>query len=253
MLTINDLHASIHDTEILRGVNLSIQPGEVHVVMGPNGSGKTTLSSILAGREEYKITQGDITFNNEAITSLSPDDRAKKGIFLGMQYPVEIPGVNNSYFLKTALNSMRRARGESELDAYDFLSLINTYLPSVGLDESFLKRSVNTGFSGGEKKRNEILQMLLFMPTLAILDEIDSGLDVDALKIVVNGINKLRDPARSLLLITHYDRLLNDIAPDVIHILMAGKIVKSGDASLAKEIETHGYTRIFATGIYDRI
>ena len=204
MLKIINLHASIGDKKILKGINLTINPGEVHAVMGPNGSGKTTLSNILAGRNGYTITEGEILFNQKNIATLTPEERAIAGIFLAMQYPVEIPGVNNSYFLKTALNSIRKSRGESALDAYDFLALIKSYLSDVEMDEQFLKRAVNAGFSGGEKKRNEILQMLLFQPILAILDETDSGLDVDALQIVAKGVNRLRSATRQILIITHY-------------------------------------------------
>ena len=244
MLTIINLHARINNTEILRGINLTIHPGEVHAIMGPNGSGKTTLSNILAGRDTYTITQGEINYAGSALTALSPEDRAKAGIFLAMQYPVEIPGVNNSYFLKTALNSVRKSRGESELDAYEFLSLVKSHLANVGMDEQFLKRAVNAGFSGGEKKRNEILQMLLLQPKLAILDETDSGLDVDALQVVAKGVNQLRDTSRGILMITHYERLLKYIEPDFVHIMVNGRIVKSGDKILAREIEKNGYAEI---------
>lgn len=241
MLTIKNLHASIGETEILKGINLTINPGEVHAIMGPNGSGKTTLSNILSGRDGYTITQGEILFCGNNLLALSPEARAVAGLFLAMQYPVEIPGVNNSYFLKTALNNIRKARGDIELDAFDFMQLVKNYLSQVGLDEQFLKRSVNVGFSGGEKKRNEVLQMLLLQPKMAILDEMDSGLDVDALQIVANNINQLRDTSRSILLITHYQRLLNYVEPDYVHILANGKMVKSGDKQLAYEIEASGY------------
>lgn len=241
MLTIKNLHVSVNNTEILKGINLIIKAGEVHAIMGPNGSGKTTLSNVLAGREGYTITQGEILFLGKPLADLSPEERAAAGIFLAMQYPVEIPGVNNSYFLKTALNAIRKARGESELDAFDFMALIKSHLKEVGMDEKFLKRAVNAGFSGGEKKRNEILQMLLLQPKLCILDETDSGLDVDALRIVAGGVNQVRSPERGILMITHYQRLLDYIEPDFVHILMHGKIVKSGDKSLAAAIEVSGY------------
>lgn len=241
MLKIDNLHATIGDKEILKGIDLTIRAGEVHAIMGPNGSGKTTLSHILAGRDGYTITQGSITFFGENIADLTPEARAAMGLFLGMQYPVEIPGVNNSYFLKTALNSIRKTRGESPIDAFEFMQLIKSHLADLGLDEQFLKRSVNAGFSGGEKKRNEILQMLLLQPKLAILDETDSGLDVDALQVVAKGVNRLRDASRGILLITHYQRLLNYIEPDFVHVLARGKIMKSGDKTLAHEIEENGY------------
>lgn len=243
MLKITDLHATVGDakTEILKGINLTINVGEVHAIMGPNGSGKTSLSNILSGRDGYTVTQGDILLFGESLLNLSVEARAAAGVFLAMQYPVEIPGVNNSYFLKTALNSIRQQRGELPLDAFEFMQMINGYLADVGMDEKFLKRSVNAGFSGGEKKRNEILQMLLLQPKLAILDELDSGLDVDALQIVAKGVNHMRQPERAILLITHYQRLLNYVEPDFVHILMNGKIVKSGNKTLALEIEESGY------------
>lgn len=241
MLDIKNLHANVGDTQILKGINLEIKPGEVHAIMGPNGSGKTTVSNVLAGREGYTVTDGAITFDNQNLLDLSPEERAVAGVFLAMQYPVELPGVNNLYFLKTALNSLRKQRGEEPLDAFDFMQMVKGYLSDVGMDEKFLKRSVNAGFSGGEKKRNEILQMLLLKPKLAVLDETDSGLDVDALQIVAGGVNKLRDPNRSIIVITHYQRLLNYIEPDFVHVLAHGKIVKSGDKTLAHEIEEKGY------------
>lgn len=244
MLMIKNLHATVGDTQILNGINLHINPGEVHAIMGPNGSGKTTLSNILSGREGYTVTQGEVLFCDHNLLNLSPEERAVAGLFLGMQYPVEIPGVNNSYFLKTAINSIRQKRGESPLDAFEFMQMIKSYLSDVKMDEQFLKRAVNAGFSGGEKKRNEILQMLLLQPKLAILDEMDSGLDVDALQIVASGVNRLRDKTRSFLLITHYQRLLNYVEPDFVHVLAKGKIVKSGDKQLAKDIEKSGYAII---------
>lgn len=241
MLTIKNLHANVGDVEILKGLNLEIKAGEVHAIMGPNGSGKTTVSNVLAGREGYTITKGEVIFQGQDLLSLSPEERAVAGVFLAMQYPVELPGVNNLYFLKTAVNSLRKQRNEEPLDAFDFMQMVKSYLPELDMDEKFLKRAVNAGFSGGEKKRNEILQMLLLQPKLAILDETDSGLDVDALQIVANGVNKLRNPNRSFIVITHYQRLLNYIEPDFVHVLSNGQIVKSGDKSLAHEIEAKGY------------
>lgn len=241
MLTINNLHASIKEQAILRGLNLQVNPGEVHAIMGPNGSGKSTLANVLAGREEYQVNQGTIDYLNQDLLALSPEARAAAGVFLAFQYPVEIPGVNNLYFLKTALNSIRKQRGESELDAMDFMALVKSKLALVGMDEKFLKRSVNEGFSGGEKKRNEVLQMLLLEPSLAVLDETDSGLDIDALQAVAEGVNHLRDPSRVIIVVTHYQRLLNYIQPDVVHVLLGGRIVKSGDKSLALELEKKGY------------
>ncbi|MCX7120987.1 MAG: Fe-S cluster assembly ATPase SufC [Gammaproteobacteria bacterium] len=244
MLTINNLHAKIGTTEILKGIDLTVNAGEVHAIMGPNGSGKTTLSNILAGRDGYAVTSGEIVFNGKNLLDLSIEERAAEGVFLAMQYPVEIPGVNNSYFLKAALNAIRKARGESPLDAFEFMAIIKSYLGDVGMDEKFLKRAVNAGFSGGEKKRNEILQMLLLQPKLAICDETDSGLDVDALQVVAKGVNQLRSPDKAILLITHYQRLLNYVEPDFVHILMNGKIVRSGGKELAHEIEKSGYAEI---------
>lgn len=241
MLVIKNLHATVNDIEILKGINLNINAGEVHAIMGPNGSGKTTLSNVLAGRDGYTVTQGEILFFGKDLLSLSPEERAVAGVFLAMQYPVEIPGVNNSYFLKTAFNSIRKSRGESEVDAFEFMQIIKSYLSDVDMDEKFLKRAVNAGFSGGEKKRNEILQMLLLQPKLAICDETDSGLDVDALQVVAKGINLFRSKERGVLLITHYQRLLNYVEPDFVHILMNGKIIKSGDRTLAHDIEKSGY------------
>lgn len=241
MLTIHNLHASVGDTPILKGINLTINPGEVHAIMGPNGSGKTTLSNILAGRDGYVVTEGEITFLGQNLLELSIEARAVLGVFLAMQYPVEIPGVNNSYFLKAALNAVRKARGETPIDAFEFMQLIKGFLPSVDLDEKFLTRAVNAGFSGGEKKRNEVLQMLLLQPKLAICDETDSGLDVDALQVVARGVNQLRSDDRAILMITHYQRLLDYVTPDFVHVLAGGKIVKSGDKTLAYEIEKNGY------------
>lgn len=241
MLTIKKLHVSINDTEILHGINLSIKPGEVHAIMGPNGSGKSTLSSVLAGRDGYEITKGSVNFLDQDLLELAPEDRAALGVFLAFQYPVEIPGVNNLYFLKTALNSLRKRCNAPELDAVDFMAFVKEKIQMLEIDEQFLKRSVNEGFSGGEKKRNAILQMLLLEPKLAILDETDSGLDIDALQVIAKGVNQYRRKDRAILLITHYQRLLDYIKPDYVHVLMHGKIVKSGNASLALKLEEKGY------------
>lgn len=241
MLTIDNLHVSVSDTEILKGIDLQIQPGEVHAIMGPNGSGKSTLAHALGGREDYLVTQGKVVYRNRDLLAMSIEERAREGLFLAFQYPVEIPGLSNAQFLKASLNSTREYRGESPLDAMDFLKLVKTALKQVEMDESFLRRAVNSGFSGGEKKRNEVLQMLLLQPALAVLDETDSGLDIDALKVVADGVNALRDRQRSILLITHYQRLLNFIVPDYVHVLMGGRIVKSGGKELALELEQKGY------------
>lgn len=242
MLEIKNLHASVDNKDILRGINLTIKPGEIHAIMGPNGSGKSTLASVLAGRNGYEVTQGSILFENKDLLELAPEQRAQAGIFLAFQYPVEIPGVSNIYLLKAAVNAVRKARGLSELDAMDFLSLVKEKLNLVEMDQDFLYRAVNEGFSGGEKKRNEILQMALLEPKLAILDETDSGLDIDALKIVSSGVNALRSPERSMIVITHYQRLLNYIVPDYVHVLSQGRIVKSGGRELAQELEAQGYS-----------
>ncbi len=241
MLELNNLHVSVDGTEILKGIDLEINPGEVHAIMGPNGSGKSTLASVLAGREEYEITEGDITYSGADLTELDAETRAREGIFLAFQYPVEIPGVSNTYFLRSALNAIRDHRGETPLDAMDFLSLVKEKAKLVKLDEKLLKRPVNEGFSGGEKKRNEIFHMAVLEPKLAILDETDSGLDIDALKIVSEGVNALRDGERSFVVITHYQRLLNYIVPDFVHVLKDGKIVRSGGRELALQLEDQGY------------
>ncbi|WP_010597203.1 Fe-S cluster assembly ATPase SufC [Rickettsiella massiliensis] len=241
MLTIQNCHASIKNKLILRGIHLEVKPGEVHAIMGPNGSGKSTLAKVLAGHPHCEVTEGTLTYCGQDLTALSPEQRAQAGLFLGFQYPVEIPGVSNVYLLKTACNAIRKARGEPELDAMDFLRLVKEKLAYVDMDQDFLYRSVNEGFSGGEKKRNEILQMALLEPKLAILDETDSGLDIDALKIVAEGINRLRSKDRAIILITHYQRLLDYIQPDVVHILAEGKIIRSGDFSLVKSLEKEGY------------
>ncbi len=244
MLEIKDLHVSVGDKEILKGLNLSIGAGEVHAIMGPNGSGKSTLSYTLAGRAGYEVTGGSITYKGEDLTALPTDARAAKGIFLAMQYPVEIPGVTTINFLKTALNAQRRARGESDLDAVSVLRLVRGKAATLKVPEEMLRRALNVGFSGGEKKRLEILQMALFEPSLAILDETDSGLDIDALKLVADGVNALRAPDRAMLVITHYQRLLNYIVPDRVHVLSAGRIIKDGGKELAQELEAKGYEQI---------
>jgi Fe-S cluster assembly ATP-binding protein len=243
MLKIEDLHARIGDKEILRGVNLAIGAGEVHAVMGPNGAGKSTLAGVLIGREDFTVT-GSVLFDGEDLLALSPEDRAAAGIFLAFQHPVEIPGVGNLYFMRTALNSLRRHRGLDELDGVDFLALAQERMKLVEMDQSFMSRSVNEGFSGGEKKRNEILQMAILEPKLAILDETDSGLDIDALRVVAGGVNALRSEGRSMLVITHHQRLLDFIVPDQVHIMAAGRIVRSGGKELAVELEEHGYAGV---------
>ena len=242
MLEIIDLHANIEDKEILKGLTLKINKGEVHSIMGPNGSGKSTLASILAGKEDYEITKGDILFNGESIMEMAPEERAQEGIFLAFQYPIEIPGVTNSYFLREALNSIRKSKGDKPLKPVEFVKIAKEKIKNLKMDESLLNRSLNEGFSGGEKKRNEILQMSILNPCMSILDETDSGLDIDALQIVANGVNANRGDDKSFLVITHYQRLLNYIVPDFVHVLVGGKIVKSGDKSLALELESKGYS-----------
>jgi Fe-S cluster assembly ATP-binding protein len=241
MLEIRNLHASIDGHEILSGIDLTVRRGEVHAIMGPNGSGKSTLAHVLAGRPGYVVSQGQVSFNGGNLLDMTPDVRACEGVFLAFQYPVEIPGVNNTYFLKAALNAIRKYRGEEELDAMDFLQLVRERMKLVEMDEDLLKRSVNEGFSGGEKKRNEIFQMAVLNPRLAILDETDSGLDIDALRIVARGVNTLRSADNAILVVTHYQRLLNYIIPDHVHVLVDGRIVKSGDKELALELEEKGY------------
>ena len=241
MLTIRDLHVSVEGKAILKGIDLAVNAGEVHAVMGPNGSGKSTFAHVLAGREQFEVTRGSMHYAGRDLLALTPEERARTGIFLAFQYPVEIPGVSNIYLLKTALNTLRRNRGETELDAMDFLTLVRQHAALMQMDEELLYRSVNTGFSGGEKKRNEILQLLLLEPRLAILDETDSGLDIDALQVVANGVNSLRDADRAFLLVTHYQRLLDYIRPDFVHVLAAGRLVKSGGPELAQELEQRGY------------
>ena len=241
MLEINNLKSRIGDTEILRGLSLSVNAGEVHAIMGPNGSGKSTLALVIAGHEDYVVTDGEVLYNGKDLLDLEPEERAREGIFLGFQYPVEIPGVNNAYLLKAAVNAKRKHQGLGEVDAFEFLKLAREKMAELGMDPKFLNRGVNEGFSGGEKKRNEILQMAMLEPSLAILDETDSGLDIDALKAVAQGVNNLRGPDRAIVLITHYQRLLDYIEPDFVHVLSEGRIVRSGDKTLALELEEKGY------------
>jgi Fe-S cluster assembly ATP-binding protein len=241
LLEIRGLRASVSGTEILKGIDLSVERGEVHAVMGPNGSGKSTLAQVLAGNPAYEVTAGDVTYNGENLLELEPEERAQRGLFLAFQYPVEIPGVSNAYFLRAAYNEIRKARGEAEVDPLEFAELMDDRLELVGMDGSMLNRSVNTGFSGGEKKRNEILQMAVLQPRLGILDETDSGLDIDALRTVADGVNRLRAADRSFVVVTHYQRLLNYIIPDFVHVLFAGRIVRSGGKELALELEERGY------------
>ncbi|HEY6199323.1 MAG TPA: Fe-S cluster assembly ATPase SufC [Candidatus Binatia bacterium] len=242
MLVIKNLHANVEGREILRGIDLTVNAGEVHAIMGPNGSGKSTLAHILAGREGYEVTEGQVLYQGKDLLTMPPEERAREGIFLAFQYPLEIPGVNTTYFLKAALNAIRKHRGQPELDAMDFLTLVKEKTKLVEMEQSLLNRPINEGFSGGEKKRNEIFQMALLDPKLAILDETDSGLDIDALRVVAGGVNALRGPERAMILITHYQRLLNYIVPDYVHVLSEGRIVKSGDKRLALELEEKGYS-----------
>ena len=241
LLEIRNLHARVKDKEILRGIDMTVEAGEVHAIMGPNGSGKSTLAQVLAGRITYEVTQGTVRYDGKDLLAMKPEDRAREGVFMAFQYPVEIPGVGNAYFLKAALNAIRRYRGQPELDAMEFLDLVNDKMKLLGLDESFMKRSLNDGFSGGEKKRNEIFQMAVIQPRLAVLDETDSGLDIDALRVVSNGINTLRSKDRAMVVVTHYARLLEYVTPDVVHVLSNGRIVKSGGKELAHELEKTGY------------
>jgi len=241
LLEIRNLHATVEGTEILRGLDLTVNAGEVHAIMGPNGSGKSTLAHVLAGREDYEVTGGEVLYRGRDLLEMEPEERAREGVFLAFQYPVEIPGVNNAYLLKAALNSVRKARGETEVDAIDFLKLVRSKMSLMQMDQSFLNRGVNEGFSGGEKKRNEILQMAVLEPALCLLDETDSGLDIDALKVVAGGVNSLRTPDRAIVMVTHYQRLLDYIEPDAVHVLSRGRIVRSGDKNLALELEERGY------------
>src|SRR5438270_11226833 len=243
MLTVSNLHAKVEDKEILRGVSLKVNAGEVHAIMGPNGSGKSTLAGVLAGREIYEVTEGEVFYQGKNLLEMDPEERAREGIFLAFQYPVEIPGVSNTYFLRAALNAIRKHRGQEELDAMDFMKLVRQKLKILHIEEDLFKRPVNEGFSGGEKKRNEIFQMAVLDPSLAILDETDSGLDIDALRIVADGVNALRSPKRSMIVITHYQRLLNYIVPDRVHVMSKGRVVKSGGKELALELEASGYTQ----------
>ncbi len=246
MLSIKNLHARIEEKEILRGINLEVKAGEVHAIMGPNGSGKSTLASVLAGREDYEVTSGSVELNGKDLLDLSPEDRAREGVFLAFQYPIEIPGVSTINFMKTAVNEVREYRGLEPMDAVSFLKLMKEKMKLVEIDESLLKRALNEGFSGGEKKRNEIFQMAMLEPSLAILDETDSGLDIDALRIVANGVNKLKTPNNATIVVTHYQRLLDYIVPDFVHVLYKGRIVKSGTKELALELEEKGYDWIKA-------
>ena len=246
MLSIKNLHASIEGTPILKGINLEIKPGEVHAIMGPNGSGKSTLASVLAGREEYEVTDGEVTFNGKDLLEMNPEDRAREGVFLAFQYPVEIPGVSTTNFLRTAVNQVREYRGQEALDAVKFLSLMKEKMKLVEIDQKLMSRALNEGFSGGEKKRNEIFQMAMLEPTLSILDETDSGLDIDALKIVSNGVNQLKSKDNATIVVTHYQRLLDYIVPDYVHVIYKGRIVKSGSKELALDLEENGYDWIKA-------
>ncbi|GIV56154.1 MAG: ABC transporter ATP-binding protein [Candidatus Kapaibacterium sp.] len=247
ILRIRNLHARVGETEILRGVNLDVYPGQLHAIMGPNGSGKSTLAAVLAGREDYEVTEGEVLFDGKNLLEMDPEERAREGLFLAFQYPVEIPGVSTATFLKTALNELRKHRGQEPLDAMEFMNLMRERAALVKIDPTFFSRSVNEGFSGGEKKRNEIFQLAMLEPRLAILDETDSGLDIDALKIVADGVNALRSPARAFLVITHYQRLLNYIVPDVVHVLYRGRIIKTGPKELALELEAKGYEWVTET------
>jgi Fe-S cluster assembly ATP-binding protein len=241
ILVIRDLHVKVNEREVLRGINLDLPAGAVHAIMGPNGSGKSSLAHVLAGKPGYAVTAGSVSYQGADLLAMPPEERSRAGVFLGFQYPVEIPGVNNAYLLRAALNAARRTRGETEIDAFDFLNLVKERMAQMRMDESFLSRGVNEGFSGGEKKRNEILQMLVLQPRLAILDESDSGLDIDALKLVASGIESLRSADRAILLVTHYQRLLDHVVPDAVHVLSGGRIVRSGGAELARELEQRGY------------
>jgi len=241
MLEIKNLHAKVDGKEVLNGINLSVKAGDIHAIMGPNGSGKSTLAAVLVGRDDYVVTEGTVVFDGQDLLEMEPEERAREGVFLAFQYPVEIPGVNNAYLLKAALNEVRKHRGEPELDAMDFLTFVKDRMQALEIDQSLMNRPVNAGFSGGEKKRNEIFQMAVLEPKLAIMDETDSGLDIDALKVVANGVNAMRSPSRAAVIVTHYQRLLNYIVPDFVHVLSKGRIVKSGGKNLAQELEEKGY------------
>jgi len=241
VLEITNLHARVGDKDILKGIDLTVNAGEVHAIMGPNGSGKSTLAQVLAGRETYEVTAGEVLYEGKNLLAMPPEDRAREGVFLAFQYPVEIPGVSNMYFLRTALNAVRKYRGEDELDAMDFLALVNEKMKALGVSETLIQRPVNQGFSGGEKKRNEIFQMAVLEPRLAILDETDSGLDIDALKAVAGGVNLMRSPQRAIVVVTHYQRLLGHVVPDFVHVMHDGRIVRSGNKDLALELERQGY------------
>ena len=251
MLHIKNLHASVEDKPILKGIDLEVQAGEVHAIMGPNGSGKSTLANVIAGREGYRVTAGEVLFKGKNLLDLAPEQRACEGIFLAFQYPVEIPGVNNTYFLRAALNAQRKYRGEAELDSMEFLRLVREKLKILHISDELMHRAVNEGFSGGEKKRNEIFQMAVLEPNLAVLDETDSGLDIDALRLVAEGVNRLRSPGRAMIVVTHYQRLLEYIVPDRVHVLAGGRIVASGDADLAVKLEEQGYTWLEQGGIVE--
>jgi len=241
MLTVTNLHAGVEDKQILRGIDLQVNAGEVHAIMGPNGSGKSTFAQVLAGKEDFEVTDGSVTLDGEDLLDLEPDERAAKGVFLAFQYPVQIPGVSNAYFLRSALNAIRKARGEAEVDPMQFLKALREKAAVVGMDDAMIQRAVNEGFSGGEKKRNEVFQMMVLEPRLCIMDETDSGLDIDALKIVANGVNAMRNPERAFVIVTHYQRLLNYIVPDYVHVMVGGRIVASGGRELALELEEKGY------------
>ncbi|GIV02630.1 MAG: Fe-S cluster assembly ATPase SufC [Armatimonadetes bacterium] len=248
MLTVKNLHARVEDKEILHGVDLQVNAGEVHAIMGPNGSGKSTLAQVLAGKEDYEVTEGEALLDGEDLLDLDPEERAAKGVFLAFQYPVQIPGVSNAYFLRSALNAIRKARGEAEVDPMEFMKTLREKAAKVGMDDAMIQRGVNEGFSGGEKKRNEIFQMMMLEPRLCILDETDSGLDIDALRIVADGVNSMRSPDRAFLVVTHYQRLLNYIVPDYVHVMVGGRIVKSGGRELALELEEKGYAQFEKEG-----
>ncbi len=241
MLTVTNLHAGVEDKPILRGIDLQVNAGEVHAIMGPNGSGKSTFAQVLAGKEDFEVTDGSVTLDGEDLLDLEPDERAAKGVFLAFQYPVQIPGVSNAYFLRSALNAIRKARGEAEVDPMHFLKALREKAAVVGMDDAMIQRAVNEGFSGGEKKRNEVFQMMVLEPRLCIMDETDSGLDIDALKIVANGVNAMRNPERAFVIVTHYQRLLNYIVPDYVHVMVGGRLVASGGRELALELEEKGY------------